>query len=146
MNAASILRRKGNTVVTVFPNSSIREAMRVLSKQNIGSLVVLNESRDVVGIITERDIFRLAYEHEGKIMDIPVSAVMTRNVVVALPTDSIDYLKAAMTENRFRHLPIVDEGKLVGIISIGDLVREEVTEVKVENRYLKDYIAGVYPA
>lgn len=146
MTVADILRRKGNSVVTIFPSASIREAMRILIKHNIGSLVVLNESRDVVGIITERDIFRLAYEHEGRIMDIPVSAVMSRDLIIALPTDTLEYLKATMTENRFRHLPVVDDGKLAGIVSIGDLVREEVVEARVENHYLKDYIAGVYPA
>jgi CBS domain-containing protein len=146
MNAAVILKRKGSTVITVFPDASIREAMRVLIKHRVGSLVVLNEAREVIGIITERDIFRLTYEHEGKIMDIPVSAVMTTNLIVALPSDSIDYLKGTITENRIRHLPVMDDGKLVGVVSIGDIIREEVSEAVVENRYLKDYIAGVYPA
>jgi CBS domain-containing protein len=146
MNAAAILKRKGSFVVTVFPDTSIREAMRVLIKHRVGSLVVLNESREVIGIITERDIFRLTYEHEGKIMDIPVSAVMTTNLIVALPSDALDYLKGMITENRIRHLPVMDDGKLVGVVSIGDIIREEVSEAAVENRYLKDYIAGVYPA
>jgi len=146
MNAATIFKRKGSNVVTVFPDASIREAMRVLIKHAVGSLVVLSEARAVVGIITERDIFRLTYEHEGKIMGIPVSAVMTTNLIVALPSDSLDYLKAMMTENRIRHLPVMENGKLVGIVSIGDIIREEVSEAVVENRYLKDYIAGVYPA
>ncbi|MCX6832603.1 MAG: CBS domain-containing protein [candidate division Zixibacteria bacterium] len=146
MNAAAILKRKGSLVVTVFPDASVREAMRVLIKHAVGSLIVLGEARDVVGIITERDIFRLSYEHEGKIMDIPVSAVMTTNLIVALPSDSLDYLKAMMTENRIRHLPVMNDRKLIGVISIGDIIREEVSEAAVENRYLKDYIAGVYPA
>ena len=76
MNAAAILKRKGSNAVTVFPDASIREAMRLLIKHRVGSLVVLSEAREVIGIVTERDIFRLTYEHEGKIMDIPVSAVM----------------------------------------------------------------------
>ena len=146
MNAATILKRKGSNVITVFPDASIREAMRVLIKHRVGSLIVLGKARDVVGIVTERDIFRLSYEHGGKIMDIPVSAVMTTNLIVALPSDSLDYLKAMMTENRIRHLPVMDNGKLVGVVSIGDIIREEVSEAAVENRYLKDYIAGVYPA
>ena len=145
MNAANILNRKGRTVITVSPDASVREAMRVLIKHAIGSLVVLDRAREVIGIITERDIFRLTYEHAGKIMDIPVSAVMTTDLMVALPTDSLDYLKAMITENRIRHIPVMDEWRLVGIISIGDIIREEVSEAAVENRYLKDYIAGVYP-
>ncbi len=146
MKAAAILKRKGSFVVTVFPDASIREAMRVLIKHRVGSLIVLSEAREVIGVITERDIFRLTYEHEGKIMDIPVSAVMTTNLIVALPSDSLDFLKAMITENRIRHLPVMDDGKLVGVVSIGDIIREEVSEAAVENRYLKDYIAGVYPA
>jgi len=146
MNASAILKRKGGSVVTVFPDASIREAMRVLVKHRVASLIVLNEAREMIGIITERDIFRLTYEHEGKIMDIPVSAVMTTNLIVALPSDSLDYLKGMITENRIRHLPVMDDGKLIGVVSIGDIIREEVSEAAVENRYLKDYIAGVYPA
>ena len=146
MKAAAILKRKGSFVATVFPDASIREAMRVLIKHRVGSLVVLSETREVIGIITERDIFQLTYEHEGKIMDIPVSAVMTTNLIVALPSDSLDFLKAMITENHIRHLPVMDNGKLVGVVSIGDIIREEVSEAAVENRYLKDYIAGVYPA
>lgn len=146
MNAATILKRKGSNVLTVFPDATIREAMRLLIKHTVGSLIVLGEARDVIGILTERDIFRLSYEHGGKIMDIQVSAVMTSNLIVAVLSDSLDYLKAMMTENRIRHLPVMDNGKLVGVISIGDIIREEVSEAAVENRYLKDYIAGVYPA
>jgi CBS domain-containing protein len=146
MNAATILKRKGIHVITVFPQATIREAMRVLIRHAVGSLIVLGEAREVVGIVTERDIFHLSYEHGGKIMDIPVSAVMTTNLIVALPSDSLDYLKATMTENRIRHLPVMESGNLVGLVSIGDIIREEVSEATVENRYLKDYIAGVYPA
>jgi CBS domain-containing protein len=119
--------------------------MRALIKHTVGSLVVLDRARQVVGIITERDIFRMTYEHAGKIMDLPVSAVMTTDLLVALPSDPLDYLKSLITENRIRHIPVMDEGQLVGIISIGDIVREEISEVAVENRHLKDYIAGVYP-
>jgi CBS domain-containing protein len=146
MKAASILARKGNTVVTISPDASIREAMQLLIKHGIGSLIVMDKMREVAGIITERDIFRLTYEHGGKIMDIPVRAVMTKDLIVAVPSDSLDYLKSLITENRIRHLPVMNEGKLVGLISIGDIIREEISEAAVENRYLKDYITGIYPA
>ena len=75
-------------------------------------------------------------------MGIPVDAVMTRNLIIALPHDTVDYLKSLITENRIRHLPVIDQGKLAGIISIGDIVREESSAVAVENRYLKDFIFG----
>ncbi len=146
MKVASILRRKGNNVITASPDTTIREAMALLIKHRVGSVVILDRAKEVVGIITERDIFRLTYEHEGKIMDIPVSAVMTTDLIVAVPSDTLDYLKALITENRIRHLPVMDDGRLAGIVSIGDIIREEITEASVENRYLKDYITGVYPS
>ena len=142
MDARTILNRKGHTVYTVSPSATIREAMALLIRHGVGSLIVIGRDEEVVGIITERDIFRLAYEHEGRIMGIPVDAVMTRNLIIALPYDSIAYLKSLITENRIRHLPVVDQGKLAGVISIGDIVREESSAVAVENRYLKDFSFG----
>lgn len=146
MDAKTILNRKGHTVHTVSPSATIREAMALLLRYSVGSLLVVDNDGEVVGIVTERDIFRLAFEHEGRIMGIPVEAVMTRNLIIALPYDSIDYLKSLITENRIRHLPVIDQGKLAGIISIGDIVREESSAVAVENRYLKDFIFGTTQA
>ena len=142
MDAKTILNRKGRTVHTVSPSATIREAMALLLRHSVGSLLVVDNDGEVLGIVTERDIFRLAFEHEGRIMGIPVDAVMTRNLIIALPHDTVDYLKSLMTENRIRHLPVIDQGKLAGIISIGDIVREESSAVAVENRYLKDFIFG----
>lgn len=142
MDAKTILNRKGRTVHTVSPSATIREAMALFLRHSVGSLLVLDNDGEVLGIVTERDIFRLAFEHEGRIMGIPVDAVMTRNLIIALPHDTVDYLKSLITENRIRHLPVIDQGKLAGIISIGDIVREESSAVAVENRYLKDFIFG----
>ena len=142
MDAKTILNRKGRTVHTVSPSATIREAMALLLRHSVGSLLVVDNDGEVLGIVTERDIFRLAFEHEGRIMGIPVDAVMTRNLIIALPHDTVDYLKSLITENRIRHLPVIDQGKLAGIISIGYIVREESSAVAVENRYLKDFIFG----
>ena len=142
MDAKTILNRKGRTVHTVSPSATIREAMALLLRHSVGSLLVVDNDGEVLGIVTERDIFRLAFEHEGRIMGLPVDAVMTRNLIIALPHDTVDYLKSLITENRIRHLPVIDQGKLAGIISIGDIVREESSAVAVENRYLKDFIFG----
>lgn len=142
MDARTILNRKGQTVFTVSPSATIREAMALLIRYGVSSLIVLGQEEEVVGIITERDIFRLTYEHDGRIMDITVAAVMTRELIIALPYDSLDYLKSLITENRIRHLPVIDQGRLAGIVSIGDIVREESSAVAVENRYLKDFIFG----
>lgn len=145
MDAKSILERKGSKVVTISPRSTIREAMSSLIKNKIGSLIVMDDDGDVEGIVTERDIFRLTFENDGKVMDIPVGSVMTRNLIIALPTDSLDYLRGLISENRIRHLPVMDDGKLVGVISIGDVLRTETVEMAIENRYLKDYINSTYP-
>ena len=142
MDARTILNRKGHTVFTVSPSATIREAMALLIRHGVSSLIVLGQDEEVVGIITERDIFRLTFEHEGRVMEIPVKSVMSRDLIIALPYDSLDYLKSLITENRIRHLPVIDQGKLAGIVSIGDLVREESSAVAVENRYLKDFIFG----
>ncbi len=142
MDARTILNRKGHTVHTVSPSASIREAMALLIRYGVSSLIVIGQEDEVVGIITERDIFRLTYEHEGRIMELPVRSVMTRDLIIALPYDPLDHLKSLFTENRIRHLPVIDQGKLAGIISIGDIVREESSAVAVENRYLKDFIFG----
>ncbi len=142
MDARTILNRKGHTVFTVSPSATIREAMALLIRHGVSSLIVVAQDEDVVGIITERDIFRLTYEHEGRIMALPVSSIMTRELIIALPYDSLNHLKSLFTENRIRHLPVIDQGKLAGILSIGDIVREESSAVAVENRYLKDFIFG----
>jgi CBS domain-containing protein len=142
MDARTILNRKGRVVHTISPSATIREAMALLLRHRVGSLIVLDNDEEVVGIITERDIFRLTYEYEGRIMGIAVESVMTRNLIIALPYDSVDYLKSLITENRIRHLPVIDQGKLAGVISIGDIVHEESSAVAVENRYLKDFIFG----
>lgn len=146
MDARTILNRKGRVVYTISPSATIREAMALLLRHRVGSLIVLDNVEEVVGIITERDIFRLTYEYEGRIMGISVDSVMTRNLIIALPYDSIDYLKSLITENRIRHIPIIEQGKLAGVISIGDIVHEEASAVAVENRYLKDFIFGSAPA
>ncbi len=145
MDARTILEEKGRKVVTVSPTATIREAMSRLIKNAIGSLVVVDDRHNIEGIITERDIFRLTFENDGKVMEIPVGTVMTRDLIIAVPEDPIDYLRDLITTNRIRHLPVVENNKLVGLISIGDVLRVETRQRAVENRYLKEYIAGGYP-
>lgn len=146
MNARIILERKGYDVATIAPDSSIRDAMTALIERKVGSLVVVNKEGAVVGIITERDIFRLAHKTECRMMEMKVSDVMTREVIISVLDDDLDYLRNLITENRIRHLPVMNQGKLAGLISIGDVVRRESEEMHVTVKYLKDYIAGKYPA
>ena len=131
MKVRTILATKGTTVVTVHPQQSLREAARLLADHNIGALVALNEAGEIVGIISERDIIRAAARVD-EALSRPVSEIMTKEVIVGLPNDDLIAVANAMTERRFRHLPIVERGEMVGIISMGDIVKSQRDQYKGE--------------
>ena len=141
MKISDILRTKGFDVVTVPPQFALLDAMRLLVEHNIGSLVVA-EDKSVEGIITERDILRLGADDPQHFRTKAVEEVMTKDVVVGVPGDSLEYVMEIMTQNRIRHLPVVDDGWLEGILSIGDVVNALRSRVEAENRHLRDYITG----
>ena len=143
MRIRDLLNEKGYDVVTVPPSFPIQDAMRLLVEHNIGSVVVATE-KVVEGILTERDILRLAAEESSVMASKKVADVMTEEVVVALLDDSLDSVMEIMTKNRIRHLPIVDQGWMQGILSIGDVVNALRKRVEVENTYMRDYIRGVF--
>jgi len=143
MKIRDLLNEKGYEVVTVPPSFPIQDAMRLLVEHNIGSVVVAQE-KVVEGILTERDILRLAAERSEAMASMKVEDVMTKEVVVALLDDSVDYVMEIMTKNRIRHLPIVDQGWMQGILSIGDVVNALRKKMEVENNYMRDYIRGVF--
>ena len=124
MNIQSILAKKGNNVVTIRPQQTIRDAIATLRTNNIGALVVINTGGQPIGILSERDIIRVAATDEA-IFPLPVSALMTREVIVGMPHDDLEAVAHTMTEKRIRHVPVVDQGKLVGIVSIGDVVKAQ---------------------
>ena len=129
MKISAVLATKGMNVVTIHPEQTIREAIALLNKHNIGALVVVDAASKPVGILSERDIVR----HATKSQDIfaaSISQVMTRDVVTGSPQDDLNAVLQTMTDRRFRHMPVVDEGKLVGIVSIGDLVKAQLNEYK----------------
>lgn len=132
MKIDTILATKGMNVVTIQPQRSLKEAVRLLERHNIGALVVVNESGMPIGIISERDIVRQAARDDKDLLTRPVSAVMTRNVVTGSPQDDLQSVLRTMTEKHFRHLPIMDQGRLAGIISIGDVVKAQITEYQGE--------------
>lgn len=138
-----ILRDKGSDVVTVAPDATVQDAMGVLVDHDIGSVVV-TEGDEVRGILTERDILRLGANGSGRLTTMRVAEAMTpqKELVIAVPDDDIGYCMQVMTENRIRHLPIMEEGDLRGIVSIGDVVNATRDHVEWENRYLRDYIRG----
>ena len=125
MNIANLLARKGPRVVTVQPEQTIRQALRLLAEHNIGALVVVDGSARPVGILSERDIVRAASRDEATVFGLTVSSLMTRDVIVGVPQDDLASAGSTMTERRIRHLPVVEKGRLVGIISIGDVVKAQ---------------------
>jgi len=145
MKVKDILKDKGSEVITIKAEATAYEAIRTLVEKNIGSLLVLDENGKIVGIITERDILKECNRHYELLKQTKVKEVMTKDLIVGSPDDDIDYVESIMTQNRIRHLPIIANQQLEGLISIGDVVKVLHRECKVENRYLKDFISGKYP-
>lgn len=124
MKVADILVSKGSTVITILPNQTIKDAVDLMEKYNIGGLVVINQNEEILGIITERDLIRYAAT-DHPTFSTSVSSIMTKGVIVGVLQDEIDSVAHTMTEKRFRHLPVVDDGALVGILTIGDVVKAQ---------------------
>jgi CBS domain-containing protein len=141
MNVIAILKDKGREVETIAADATLIAAVEVLSRRRIGAVVVCDAERRVQGIISERDIIRVLAKSGPQVLSSPVSSVMTRNVVACGESDTLAQLMSAMTSGRFRHLPVTKDGKLVGIVSIGDVVKYHVSEVEMEATAMKDYIA-----
>ncbi|MFQ5571964.1 MAG: CBS domain-containing protein [Rhodothermales bacterium] len=139
MNIASILATKGGHVITVRPEQSIRDAVGLLARHNIGVLIVVNEVGSPVGILSERDIVREAASNEH-VFTRTVSQLMTRDVITGLPQDDLITVANTMTEKRIRHLPVVDRGTLVGIVSIGDVVKAQRNKYQGEVETLETQI------
>lgn len=140
-----LLRDKSRKVHSIRPQATLNDAVAELVRYNIGSLLVCESSGDgfatrLVGIVTERDVLRALAVHAERTGSLPVSEVMTRELVTASPQDTIGEIMGLMTDRRIRHLPVLDEGRLVGIISIGDVVKAQHDQFALENHYLKSYI------
>jgi CBS domain-containing protein len=141
MNVATILKQKGRSVTTVSPTATLQEAAKRLAQRRIGALVVVGARGQIEGIISERDIIRTLSETGADCLGRPVTEAMTRHVVTCRETDTLDEMMAMMTQRRFRHLPVVTDGDLVGIISIGDVVKHHVAEIEMEATAMRAYIA-----
>ena len=139
MNIASLLATKSKPPITIRPEQSVREAVALLAKHNIGALVVVNAANSPVGILSERDIVREAARNE-QVLARAVSEIMTRDVITGLPEDDLTSVANVMTEKRIRHVPVVDKGKLVGIVSIGDVVKAQRDEYRGEVETLETQI------
>jgi CBS domain-containing protein len=142
MHVAAILKAKGRAVETVAADETLGTVVALLAERRIGAVVVSQPSRPIAGIVSERDIVRMLARHGAATLALPVSEAMTRDVVTCRETDTLDELMSRMTEGRFRHLPVEDNGQLVGIVSIGDVVKHRVAEVELEASAMRDYIAS----
>jgi CBS domain-containing protein len=142
MLVSQILKDKGDMVFTASPSDSVAALAALLQARRVGAMVVLNEAKDVVGIVSERDIVRVVAEKGAEGLTLPVAECMTREVVFAEPQETVDSLLERMTDRRIRHLPVLRSGRLVGIISIGDLVKSKIAETVAEAETLKAYISA----
>ena len=124
MKISDILAQKGGQVFTIRPDQTIHEALQVLVSHNIGGLVVLDENGNIVGVLTERDVLRFVAA-ENPDFSTPVHNVMTKNIIIGAPQDDLHSVAHTMTEKRFRHLPVVEKGKLMGIVTIGDVLKAQ---------------------
>jgi len=140
MIVKSILSAKGRDVMTIAPTATLAEATNILADRKIGALVVTGAGGRITGIISERDIVRAFARYGASALQLPLSEVMTRKVVTCTPTDTVAMLMERMTAGKFRHLPVMDDGNLVGIISIGDVVKYRLTELEFEQGAMRDYI------
>jgi CBS domain-containing protein len=141
MNVAQLLGDKGHDVISVQPHRTLAEAVRTLSEKRIGAVVVTGADGALVGILSERDIIRALGANGAAALEMPVSRAMTAKVVTCRPQTSMDELMEMMTSGRFRHVPIVEDGRIAGIVSIGDVVKHRVAEIEAESRAMRDYIA-----
>jgi CBS domain-containing protein len=141
MNVAAILKSKGREVVTAGPNMPLLDIAELLGAHGIGCVVITGADGKVVGIVSERDIVREIGRAGSKVLKEPAAACMTKSVVTCREADTIDRLMAEMTAHRFRHMPVVERGRLCGLVSIGDVVRMRIAEAEMEAAAMRDYIA-----
>jgi CBS domain-containing protein len=139
MRVADILRGKGGAVVTINPDATVAELLAGLADHNIGAMVVVG-SDGVKGIVSERDVVRQLHAHGAAVLSLPVEKIMTSVVSTAVKSDTVDSLTLLMTENRVRHVPVLEDGKLIGIVSIGDVVKTRMQELEIEHEQLHSYI------
>ena len=140
MRVEDVLRHKGRGATTIRPETPCRELLAVLAERNIGAVVVSVDGETVGGIVSERDVVRRLHDRGDAILDGPVSAITVWEVSVCAPCDQVEQLRETMTERRVRHVPVVEDGRLVGIVSIGDVVKSTIDQLEFDRQNLIDYV------
>jgi CBS domain-containing protein len=138
MKVTEILRNKGADVITIWPGASLRSAVERMTKRNVGALVVVDDDGKVVGMLAEREVVRALADSAERALNESVSDVMSVRPITCGPEDRLADLMAVMTEHRVRHLPVVEQGRLLGLVSIGDLVKARLGELEFESNVLRD--------
>ena len=141
MTVKAILSRKGSDVVTIAPTANLSEAVKLLAQRRIGAVIVTGADNRVAGILSERDIVRVLGERGADALGDNIAAVMTRKVTTCVEADTVADIMERMTTGKFRHVPVVEQGRLTGVISIGDVVKFRVEEIERESDALREYIA-----
>ncbi|WP_430395534.1 CBS domain-containing protein [Ferrovibrio sp.] len=141
MNVAMILKDKGGAMISARPGDTVAAACRLLAGHGIGAVLILNPDGAIAGILSERDVVRGLAQYGAGLLERDVDVLMTRNVMVCSPGDTIEDVMHVMTKRRIRHLPVVEEGRLVGMISIGDVVKRRIADTELEAEALRQYIA-----
>ncbi|MET8140307.1 CBS domain-containing protein [Sphaerisporangium sp. NPDC005288] len=142
MLISAILRSKGSTVATVRPQATVTQLLAALASHNIGAVVVSEDGETIVGIVSERDVVRGLHQRGPGVLEEPVSSIMTTPVRTCEPDADVEDLRKTMTDHRIRHLPVVSQGLLAGIVSIGDVVKSAIEELETEKAHLVDYLHG----
>jgi CBS domain-containing protein len=140
MKVKSILAAKGGGIICIEPNADLAAAAKLLSKHRIGVVVIRGAGERLAGILSERDIVRAVAEHGAAALSLPVGQVMTREVATCAEDDTCAFIMEQMTQRKFRHLPVMNKGEMVGLISIGDVVKQRVVEIEQESEAMRDYI------
>jgi CBS domain-containing protein len=140
MTVARILDDKGRDVFTTQPHRTLKEVVELLAEKGVGAVVISDASLKVLGILSERDVVRVIAKHGASALDDPVSRYMTPKVITVTRDDTIEHVMQTMTAERFRHLPVVEDGRLIGLISIGDVIKRHVNALDSERQALREYI------
>jgi CBS domain-containing protein len=140
MLISTILQGKGTYVATVRPDATVTELLAVLATNNIGAVVVSEDGSSIVGIVSERDVVRRLKDRGADVLEAPVSSIMTTEVRTSSPDANVDDLRQTMTTHRIRHVPVVADERLVGIVSIGDVVKNAIEALETEKAHLVDYL------
>jgi CBS domain-containing protein len=140
MTVKAILSRKGSAVVTIAPAASLAEAAKLLSTHRIGAVIVTDADARVIGVLSERDIVRALADRGAAALELRVEQAMTRRVVTAGEADTVGEIMERMTAGKFRHIPVVENDRLAGVVSIGDVVKYRLEEIERESNAMRDYI------